>query len=173
MRIVRIYYLGTIDQYNRHQATDDDESNSCRSMLHNFGDNKMFMSDFDDQDSAHSFSIDTASLRGLAATINEDGSRGNVTEAERLNRFRLLWIPLVDQFIDKWGLHKVPLDIRQAIADVRIHLGRAPVLWPAMLYVEAEVEEEARVGTEITVPLNTDEYGMPVVVPAAPSDNNP
>ena len=147
---MKIYHLGSIDDYNRHK----DNPNSYNTMLHTHGDNRLFVAVFDNEVRSSECTRQFGLVKNCAATINHEYQRGNISLAEKSLRFRTVWILLADRYISTWGLHMVPLDIRCAIADVRSCLGLSAVLWPAILY------RDDNVGPDVIIPDNVDQFGM-------------
>ena len=156
---MKIYILNNIDQYNQHS----NNNNASRTMLHTFGDNRLFVVDFSNQDRAVSCTRNIGSLKKSAADINSDFNSGRISLEEKTFRFRTIWIPLADHYISEYGLHTVPLDIRRSIADVRSSLDMVAVLWPAIICLDDEV------GPDIIVLDNVDDFGVVVSVADNPS----
>ena len=45
------------------------------------------------------------------------------------------WIPLTNNFIQRWGMSMVPYDVRWAIVDIRRNVGLHPLTWPTILLI--------------------------------------
>ena len=45
------------------------------------------------------------------------------------------WIPLTNNFIQRWGMAMVPYDVRWVIADIRRNVGLHPLTWPTILLI--------------------------------------
>ena len=147
---MKIYHLGSIDDYNCHEGNPD----AYNTMLHTHGDNRLFVAVFDNAARSSACTHLFGQIKNCAANINKDHQRGDISLAEKSHRYRTMWIPLTERYISEWGLHMVPLDIRRAIADVRSCLGMSTVLWPAILF------HDDNVGLDVIVPDNVDQFGM-------------
>ena len=124
--------------------------------MHTYGDNWLFVAEFDNKARSSECTHDFGSIKNCAADINQEYWRGPISFEQKSIRFRTMWIPLHDWCISEWGLHIVPLDIRHAITDIQSSLGMSTVLWPAILYRGDDV------GLNVIVPNNVDEFGMVV-----------
>ena len=69
------------------------------------------------------------SIASLAHDFRED----HISEAQFKASLRDKWIPASNAFITKWSKHLVPIDIRNAIDDVRRNIDLDPVIWPPLL----------------------------------------
>ena len=69
------------------------------------------------------------SIASLAHDFRED----HISEAQFKSSLRDEWIPAIDAFISKWSKHLVPIDMRNAIDDVRRNIDLDPVVWPTLL----------------------------------------
>ena len=76
------------------------------------------------------------------ARMNEVKERIDVVANQRRDRLiseeqfktvlREQWIPLVDHFISQWSETLVPIDIRQAVDDVRKNVDLPKIAWPPL-----------------------------------------
>ena len=76
------------------------------------------------------------------AMMNEVKARIDVVANQRRDRLiseeqfktvlREQWIPLVDHFISQWSETLVPIDIRQAVDDVRKNVDLPKIAWPPL-----------------------------------------
>lgn len=147
---MKLYHLGDLTRFNHHKNND----NAYRTVLHTHGDSRLFVAEFDNEDSCKQCTRLFGLIKNCAANINGAHQRGRICLEEKRHRFRTVWIPLTERYISEWGLHMVPLDIRRAIADIRSSISMSAVVWPAILYRDDDV------GPDIIFPANVDEFGM-------------
>ena len=147
---MKIFHLGSIDDYYRHEGNPD----AYNTLLHTQGDNRLFVAVFENFDRSSACTHLFGRIKDCAASINKDHQLGKISLAEKSHRYRTVWIPLTERYISEWGLHMVPLDVRRSIADVRSCLGMSTVLWPAILF------RDDNVGPDVIVPDNLDQFSM-------------
>ena len=66
------------------------------------------------------------------ASLARDFRQDHITEAQFKDTLRDEWIPTFNAFIAKWSKDLVPIDIRDAIDDVRRNIDLDPVVWPLL-----------------------------------------
>ena len=147
---MKIYHLGSKDDYNRHEGNPD----SYNTMLHTHGDNWLFVAVFDNEARSSVCIHLFEQIKNCATNINQDYQRDDISLAKKSLRYRTVWIPLTERYIFELGLAMVPLDIHRTIADVRSRLGVSNVLWPAILFRGDDV------GPDVIVPECVDSFGM-------------
>ena len=147
---MKIFHLGSIEDYYRHERNPD----AYNTMLHTHGDNRLFVAVFDNADRCSACTHLFGQIKSYAANINMDHQLGKISLAEKSLRYSTVWIPLTERYISEWGLHMVPLDFCRASADVRSCLGMSNVLWPAILFRDDDV------GPDVIVPDRVDSFCM-------------
>ena len=66
------------------------------------------------------------------ASLAHDFRQDHITEAQFKDTLRDEWIPTFNAFIAKWSKDLVPIDMRDAIDDVRRNIDLDPVIWPPL-----------------------------------------
>ena len=60
---------------------------------------------------------------------------GQITVTQFKSFLRQHWVPLTEQFISQWSMTLVPVDIHNAIDDVRKNVHLFTVVWPPLRYL--------------------------------------
>ena len=139
-------YFGTMDRFN-------DNSQNKRILLTTPGMDYIAMTDVDSRPTGLNYSASLTGIKSLIADINDAHQDGHIRLREKRRRLHEDWIPLTDSFVETWGLHMVPYDIRQEISDVRHHLALDDIAWPAILVLNED-------GTGPFVPEDVDAFGL-------------
>ena len=53
------------------------------------------------------FSVDCSEIRRVIADINCEFESGRMSEVIKFHNYRIIWLPLIESFIGKWGLSRV------------------------------------------------------------------
>jgi len=69
--------------------------------------------------------------RRIDVVANQRRDR-HISEAQFKTFLRQEWIPLTDEFISQWSQSLVPVDIRDAIDDIRKNVDLPAFEWPAL-----------------------------------------
>ena len=88
---------------------------------------------FSSAEEAGQFLKSMSSLKGYIGDHGKQYRSGAMTLKQWREFLRKKWIPVTDLFIQKWGKHMVPIDIRSAIDDVRSHIDLPPIVWPDLV----------------------------------------
>ena len=143
---MRYIFFGTMARFN-------DNSQNKRILLTTPGMDYIAMTDIDSRPTGLNYSASLTGIKSLIADINDAHQDGHIRLREKRRRLREDWIPMIDSFVETWGLHMVPYDIRQAVSDVRQHLSLDAVAWPAILVLHED-------GTGPFIPNVVDAFGL-------------
>ena len=139
-------FFGTMARFN-------DDTQNKRILISTPGMGYIAMTDVDSRQTGLNYSASVTGIKSLIADINDAHQAHQIRLREKRRRLREEWIPLVDSFVETWGLHMVPYDIRQSVSDVREHLSLDAVAWPAILVLRED-------GTGPFVPNVVDAFGL-------------
>ena len=76
---MKIFHLGSIDDYNRHKGNPD----AYNTMLHTHGDNRLFVAVFDNFDRSSACTHLFRRIKDIAAKINKDHQLGKISLKEK------------------------------------------------------------------------------------------
>ena len=62
--------------------------------------------------------------------VNTKRDDGRMSDRSRNGFLREKWIRIIEELVERWGIHRVPHDIRRACNDVRQHLDLALIIFP-------------------------------------------
>ena len=123
--VQRIYYYGSKSRKN-------DPTYSYNAMI-NSSATDFGLLQFSSAEEAGQFLKSVSSLKGYIGDHGKQYNSGAMTLKQWREFLRKKWIPVTDLFIQKWGKDMVPIDIREAIDDVRSNIDLPPIVWPDLV----------------------------------------
>ena len=120
----RFYFIGTPETFNS-----PDYQN--RSIFHVWASPPYFnIALFRTRQEMYAYCQLTNKIKSEIARVTTARDDGRMSDRNRNSFLRTKWIGLIEELVERWGIHRVPHDIRRACNDVRQHLDLALIIFP-------------------------------------------
>lgn len=100
--------------------------------------NHGYLANFENGAKAGEFTGEYMTIKREAQRHHDELHSGEISQEVYEDHLKTSWIPLINAFIEKWGISYVPGDVRKALTSVEKGIGLPETKWPPIAEIEIQ-----------------------------------